>query len=805
MTADKWSQYEVNPGSSSPAVNGAPNASATSAPDRWAKYEANPAASRNSPVLPKMTDPSGNPYAPSDMSDAGAKLKQGYKVGPPEQQPEPPPMGLPDVFGKVNSGVVDAVKGVAQIPGQVKQAFTAPPTPAENAEDGTQGPPSLSRRIGLAAKRMIADPMSAELQKGREDMAQGHISEAIGHSVAGALPLFGPFAAHTGEAIGNDPVRGGAELAVNMAVPKVAEETGSIAGTAAKGAVSVAPKIAKSIQVIAKPFGNLPVLDKFVKTAQALKEVPAGLRDAWGVKPPPEAEEVNTEPPPSIYRKSGKQIQDAVTVTPRQIVTPKGLLTEGTPDVPAPAEAAPAIYRMRGDQIQDAATATPRRVLGPERQLPAAPADRPVITRSAQPAEPAVSIPEDNEAPSTVNADAPRVRSGEAVLNQALTALDNKSLIKVARSRGIDVTREAQLKPGAANSSIINKIMDDFSPDELDNARDMGVEISRNRPEPTNDLSAGASKAEREADAERQAEAWHYKVLNTFFPDVAIPKTMAARAQAVIANRPTIARTPAAALQDISAANANGRAVLPPEEAPQPAAAPKIARVQKNGTRLPQPQVATEQNMEQLLADSLKPDNVAAIKAKNQPPAEPVSQTRGQYPDLRAEFDKLSPEDQVRGHFVSDVTGLPNKKAFTAAENSANAKAYAMSDADGLKALNDKYGYEAGNALLKAKADALRETGLEAYHEKGDEFLFRGESAEDLKDKLDEANDILKNKKITVETTDGKVLKFKGAQFSHGEAENLASAETQLKASKAAREAAGERKRGKLGTIKEVK
>ena len=38
-----------------------------------------------------------------------------------------------------------------------------------------------------------------------------------------------------------------------------------------------------------------------------------------------------------------------------------------------------------------------------------------------------------------------------------------------------------------------------------------------------------------------------------------------------------------------------------------------------------------------------------------------------------------------------------------------------MSDLDGLKALN-KYGYEVGNAILKAKAEALRESGLDAYH-----------------------------------------------------------------------------------------
>jgi len=68
---------------------------------------------------------------------------------------------------------------------------------------------------------------------------------------------------------------------------------------------------------------------------------------------------------------------------------------------------------------------------------------------------------------------------------------------------------------------------------------------------------------------------------------------------------------------------------------------------------------------------------------------------------------------------TSEVTGLPNRRAF---EEKGPAIVVAISDVDGLKALN-KYGYSVGDAVLAAKADALREAGLEAYHDKGDEFL----------------------------------------------------------------------------------
>jgi hypothetical protein len=39
----------------------------------------------------------------------------------------------------------------------------------------------------------------------------------------------------------------------------------------------------------------------------------------------------------------------------------------------------------------------------------------------------------------------PRTPQGESVLRQVLTGQDNKNLLKIARSRGINVTVEAQL------------------------------------------------------------------------------------------------------------------------------------------------------------------------------------------------------------------------------------------------------------------------------------------------------------------------------------------------------------------------
>lgn len=142
---------------------------------------------------------------------------------------------------------------------------------------------------------------------------------------------------------------------------------------------------------------------------------------------------------------------------------------------------------------------------------------------NAVPVDDLASTPSTPSTPSTL----PRVQSGEGVLNEALTSLDNKSLLKIARSRGIDVTAESQLKPGIANGRIISKIMNDFSPEEFDDARNMGLEIKNNMAQQGPGISPDAA-----------AEAWRYKVMSTFFPDVSIPRAMATRSQATMAIRP---------------------------------------------------------------------------------------------------------------------------------------------------------------------------------------------------------------------------------------------------------------------------
>jgi GGDEF domain-containing protein len=163
----------------------------------------------------------------------------------------------------------------------------------------------------------------------------------------------------------------------------------------------------------------------------------------------------------------------------------------------------------------------------------------------------------------------------------------------------------------------------------------------------------------------------------------------------------------------------------------------------------------------------------------------------------RQRVAEMSPEEMRRELLTSEVTGLPNRRAFGEAKA---VLAIAMSDVDGLKALNE-YGYDAGNAVLKAKADALRQAGLEAYHDKGDEFLCRGNHIKDLRAKLERARAILRDRTIVVERADGSSLRINGADFSYGVGKDIDEAEFALKNHKAEREGRAEIARGELRSI----
>jgi GGDEF domain-containing protein len=136
---------------------------------------------------------------------------------------------------------------------------------------------------------------------------------------------------------------------------------------------------------------------------------------------------------------------------------------------------------------------------------------------------------------------------------------------------------------------------------------------------------------------------------------------------------------------------------------------------------------------------------------------------------------------------TSDKTDLPNKRSFDEGEVS---PWVAMSDVNGLKALNDEFGYLAGDTLIKRFAEALVSVGLDAYHDKGDEFLCKGKTFEELATKLSKAQRILRQEAFPVLSVDGgRITTIPGADFCFGIGTDLKEAEVSLKRQKELRKA----------------
>jgi GGDEF domain-containing protein len=162
--------------------------------------------------------------------------------------------------------------------------------------------------------------------------------------------------------------------------------------------------------------------------------------------------------------------------------------------------------------------------------------------------------------------------------------------------------------------------------------------------------------------------------------------------------------------------------------------------------------------------------------------------------DRRQRVADMSVEQMRRELLSSEVTGLPNRRAF---DESCPCHVVALSDLDGLKALNS-YGYAVGDAILRAKGDALREAGLDAYHDKGDEFLCRADQADELRARLECARTNLRHRSIRVQLANGTTLRIRGADFSYGIGRTFEEAETCLRSHKTERETRGEVARGQL-------
>lgn len=98
-------------------------------------------------------------------------------------------------------------------------------------------------------------------------------------------------------------------------------------------------------------------------------------------------------------------------------------------------------------------------------------------------------------------------------------------------------------------------------------------------------------------------------------------------------------------------------------------------------------------------------------------------------------------EDLVKPVVVSTLTGLPNRSAF---DQGKAAPFMAVVDIDLMKVFNESFGPIAGDTLIRRLAKILVGVGLDTYHQQGDEFLCKGQSREELNEKLTRARQLFR-------------------------------------------------------------
>jgi GGDEF domain-containing protein/predicted protein tyrosine phosphatase len=128
----------------------------------------------------------------------------------------------------------------------------------------------------------------------------------------------------------------------------------------------------------------------------------------------------------------------------------------------------------------------------------------------------------------------------------------------------------------------------------------------------------------------------------------------------------------------------------------------------------------------------------------------------------------VQPATQIVEHvkpvlLISALTGLPNRQAFDEGKVS---PFVAIADVDLMRTFNDVYGHIAGDALLRRLAKILISVGLDAYHHRGDEFLCKGESRQELNTKLSQARQIFREPFQVY--AEGRVQTIEGTDFSFG-------------------------------------
>lgn len=159
--------------------------------------------------------------------------------------------------------------------------------------------------------------------------------------------------------------------------------------------------------------------------------------------------------------------------------------------------------------------------------------------------------------------------------------------------------------------------------------------------------------------------------------------------------------------------------------------------------------------------------------------------------ELRRRVAEMSPEQMREALLTDQLTGLQNRRAY---EEAPRAAAEASIDLDGLKWVNDNLGHEAGDKLIQAMGQVLRDEAKgQGFHLSGDEFALRGASQEEVAAAVAAVRDRLSRAELTFRLPDGRTVTKKGVDFSHGIGATAQEADAALRAHKESRALTGER------------
>jgi diguanylate cyclase (GGDEF)-like protein len=202
--------------------------------------------------------------------------------------------------------------------------------------------------------------------------------------------------------------------------------------------------------------------------------------------------------------------------------------------------------------------------------------------------------------------------------------------------------------------------------------------------------------------------------------------------------------------------------------------------------------LAQRKALEEFLA-RLKPTRQPETK----PAVEPVQPERRKDLERRKRVSEMTQEEKDRELLTDPLSQIKNRRAWDEVEqdwNTLETKPHvAYIDADGLGYVNDTFGHGAGDAHIRAVADALRAAGLgdASYRYGGDEIIALHPDAAELRARTDAARKILEETVVSYVGEDGKTHSYTGVSWSAGFGESKGEADAGLKVAKRARAESG--------------